>query len=91
MVFPGPGRPVKLYFLVPVEPAKLYFLISLWFKQDSQNTQKTEGAHFLKAFWGENLRKNREKTATATEHREMKGLTFLVQFFLIFLFYSKFC
>ena len=47
-----------------------------------------EGAHFLKGFEGENVRKNNEKTATATEHREIKGLTFLVLNFLIFLFSS---
>ena len=47
-----------------------------------------QGAHFLKAFWGENVRNNKEKPATATENREIKGLTFLVQNFLIFLFCS---
>ena len=47
-----------------------------------------EGAHFLKGFEGENVRKNKEKSATATENLEIKGLTFLVPNFLIFLFCS---
>ena len=47
-----------------------------------------QGAHFLKGFWGENLRKNKEKQRKNNEHREIKGLTFLVLIFLIFLFRS---
>ncbi len=52
--------------------------IAYWGASAQENWQKTEGAHFLKGFEGENVRKNKEKTATATEHREIEGLTFLV-------------
>ena len=45
---------------------------------------KKEGAHFLKGVERENVRKSTEKTATATERREIKGLTFLVLNFHFF-------
>ena len=48
-----------------------------------------QGAHYLKAFWAENVRKNEPQPRKTTENRDIKGLTFLVLIFLIFLFYYR--
>merc|ERR1712078_535332 len=58
--------------------------------QDKKAGKKMQGAHFLKAFRGENVTKNEPQPRKTTEIREIKGLTFLVLIFLIFLFYSRY-
>ena len=72
---PSDGRRQKL-------DSSLFFLAGG--HQHKKIGKKTEGAHFLNGFEGENARKNREKTSTATGHREIKGLTFLVLNFMFF-------
>ena len=48
--------------------------------------KKAQGAHFLKGFQEENVRKNEPQPRKTTELREIQGLTFLVLSFLIVFF-----